>query len=577
MLNTQQVRQKFLDFYAARGHRLIPSASLLPDNDPSTLFTSSGMQPLVPYLLGQPHPEGRRLANSQRCFRAHDLEEVGDSRHTTFFEMLGNWSLGDYFKEEQLGWVFAFLTEHLGLEPDRLHVSVFAGHGSIDCDEDSVRIWRQLGLGSRITAYGVDQNWWSRSGGPETMPVGEPGGPDSEIFYEFVDLPQHPNCHPNCDCGRFLEIGNSVFMEYQKQADGSLRKLPRHNVDFGGGLERLVAACQNQPDLFRIDSFAPLITHLERLGSLEYGGQRSVRVVADHLRSVAMLMADGARPSNKTQGSMVRRLIRKAMRHGRQLGLPAGFTAELANLTLDFYGREAPLELLVEEENKFTSLLSNGLREVDKHPRLSGAVAFRLFETYGFPLEMTQEIARERGQTVDVEDFARAENRHRDLSRTASSGMFFGGLADHSREVVNLHTATHLLHESLRRVLGPHVQQRGSNITGERLRFDFSHPEKLSAAEMGQVEELVRLQIARDLPVVRSEVSYAEAVAAGALAFFGERYPERVSVYSMGEFSREICAGPHARSTGQLGDFRLTRQESCGAGLRRLYATLKGP
>lgn len=600
-MKSNELRKRYLDFFTARGHRAIPSVSLVPDNDPTTLFTSSGMQPLVPYLLGQPHPEGKRLVNSQRSFRAQDIEEVGDSRHTTFFEMLGNWSLGDYFKHEQLPWVFEFMTSELGLDPQRIYVSVFEGNQSVPKDDTSIGIWKDIyrgvGMeaqeGERIVAYPARKNWWSRSGEPDHMPPGEPGGPDSEMFFEYVDVPHNPafgpHCHPNCDCGRFVEIGNSVFMQYQKQADGSLKELAQKNVDFGGGFERLVAATENHADVFRIDLFAPLMGYLEEQSKKTYGldpaTTRAMVIVCDHLRAATMLMCDGALPSNKAQGYVVRRLIRRAIRFGRLAGIKEGFTPQVAQLVLNLYAEPYPvaeerkaevLKALTSEENKFNTMLSKGMREIEKIQNLNGAAAFKIFETYGFPWEMTAEIARERGLSIDHAEFEAEFKKHQELSRSASKGMFKGGLADHGTEVVRLHTATHLLHQALRRVLGDHVQQKGSNITAERLRFDFAHTQKVSDEELQKAQAIVNEQIQRNLTIEFRVAPYNEAVKEGALAFFGERYPENVKVYTIGDFSKEICAGPHAAATGELGVFTITREEASGAGVRRIYAKLGG-
>ena len=598
-MKTSELRSKYLAFFKEQGHSVIPSVSLIPDNDPSTLFTSSGMQPLVPYFLGQAHPEGKRLVNSQKSFRAQDMEEIGDNRHTTFFEMLGNWSLGDYFKREQLRWVFEFLTKEIGLDPHRIYVSVFNGQGSIAKDTEAIEIWKELyqtvGIdakeGDRIFAYPASKNWWSRSGEPENMPAGEPGGPDSELFFEYPNVSHDPafgeSCHVNCDCGRFVEIGNSVFMQYKKEADGSLSELSQWNVDFGGGLERLVAATLNEPDVFKIDIFQPLLALLESKSGKIYGQEvtetRYMRIVCDHSRAATMLMSDGALPSNKAQGYVVRRLIRRAIRFGRLLNLPPGFITEIGASILDSYADVYPvtpekhaaiLTALTQEETKFHAMLGKGLKEIEKIPALTGALAFKLFETYGFPWEMSEEIARERGQQVDRAEFEGEFKKHQDLSRTSAKGMFKGGLADHGEAVVKLHTTTHLMHQALRSVLGTHVQQKGSNITNERLRFDFSHSQKVTPEEIKEVERIVNEQIARNLKVSFADTTYDDAIKAGALAFFGERYPEKVKVYEIGDFSKEICGGPHIENTTVLGRFSISREEASSAGVRRIYAIL---
>jgi len=537
-MTTSELRQAYLDFFASRGHAVIPSASLVPENDPTTLFTSSGMQPLVPYLLGQPHPAGQRLVNAQKSFRSQDIEEVGDNRHTTFFEMLGNWSLGDYFKKEQLPWVFSFVTERLGLDPKKLFVTVFAGNEQVPRDEESVTIWKELfsqvgieaqdidqseqfGMrGGRIFYYPEKKNWWSRSGVPSAMPVGEPGGPDSELFYDFgEELNLHQQsawsnlpCHVNCDCGRFMEIGNSVFMQYQKQVDGSFRELPQRNVDFGGGLERLLAAQSGQSDVFLTDVFARILAAIQSAAGKTYGPntQREMRVIADHIRAAVMLIGDGVFPSNKEQGYVVRRLIRRAVRFGRVLGLTQPFLREVAQAVIVTYegvyftgaaSEQSIADAVALEEQKFLSTLSKGLKELEKIPVLDGKSAFTLYETFGFPFELTEEIARERGQQVEFGAFKDEFDRHREQSRSASKGMFKGGLADNSEQVTKYHTATHLLHAALRKILGDAVSQQGSNITAERLRFDFSFPRALSTDEIRQVEELMNQQVSAKLPV----------------------------------------------------------------------------
>lgn len=623
-MKSAEVRRRFIEFYKKRGHVVIPSAPLVPENDPTTLFTSSGMQPLIPYLLGQPHPFGKRLADSQKSFRAQDIEEVGDNRHTTFFEMLGNWSLGDYFKKEQLPWIFEFLTEELGLDPKRLYVSVFAGNDSVLRDDESIDLWKEIfaGVGidgkvssfakasadakakadksadeGRIYLYPASKNWWSRSGEPEKMPPGEPGGPDSEVFFDFGEhLGLHEKsvwknepCHPNCDCGRFMEIANSVFMQYQKQSDGSLQEMAQKNVDFGGGLERLVAATNDNPDVFASDLFSKMIQIIEAKTNKKYLEDeivtRSMRIITDHLRAVVMMLTDGVMPSNKMQGYILRRLIRRALLYGRNLGLANNWqwVGELVEPVVETYREQYPeveslrdkTKLILEDEAmKFGKSLEKGLREIEKVAALDGKVAFQLYETYGFPLEMTVEIASQKGQTVDRAQFEEEFNKHKALSRTAAAGMFKGGLADQSEETTKLHTATHLLHEALHRVLGEHVSQKGSNITAERLRFDFSHPNKLSPEEIKKIEDLVNEKIKENLSVIFEMMDKDEAIKSGARAFFGERYGDKVKVYRMGDFSREICGGPHVSFTGVLRSFTIIKEESAGSGIRRIYAVL---
>jgi len=627
-MTANKIRTKFLEFYKKRGHAIIPSAPLVPENDPTTLFNSSGMQPLVPYLLGQPHPLGKRLTDSQKSFRAQDIEEVGDNRHTTFFEMLGNWSLGDYFKKEQLPWVFEFFTDELQLDPARLYVSVFTGDKdervdkgnmiqSLTPDVESVDIWKRLfqekGIeakeNERIFYYPAGKNWWSRSGEPEKMAVGEPGGPDSEIFYDFgEELGLHEKspfknekCHPNCDCGRFMEIGNSVFMQYQKQADGSLKELSQKNVDFGGGLERLNAAVNNQPDIFLTDSFATMIRIIGTLSKKEYGKNaeetRAMRIIADHMRGAVMMMSEGVVPSNKAQGYILRRLIRRSLILGKTIGLWGdkgdrgekrengdwGNIKELVQSVAEMFADVYPegmqkqsviTGLLLEEAMRFGRTLEKGLHEIEKLPTVTGKDAFILYETYGFPWELTEEIAKKKGTVIDRVQFEEEFKKHQELSRTAASGMFKGGLAEHSVETTKLHTATHLLHKALRMVLGDHVSQKGSNITATRLRFDFSHPTKLTPEEIKKVEEIVNEQIKKNLKVTMKETGKEEALQSGALGFFVEKYGDRVKVYTVGGFSKEICGGPHVGFTGELGHFTIMKEESAASGIRRIYGNL---
>ncbi|KKU81117.1 MAG: Alanine-tRNA ligase [Candidatus Gottesmanbacteria bacterium GW2011_GWA1_47_8] len=570
-MKSADIRRKFIEFYKVRGHVEIPSASVVPENDPTTLFVSAGMQPLITNILGVPHPLGKRLVNSQKAIRMQDIEEVGNNRHTTFFEMLGNWSLGDYFKKEQLSWIWEFLTKELHLAKDRLCVSVLEG------DHESVAIWKQLGIPQeKIYSYDVSKNWWSRAGVPDKMPPGEPGGPDSEVFFEFTQVPHDLKfgkvCHPNCDCGRFMEIANSVFMQYRKKKDGTLEELPNKNVDFGGGLERMTAATNDDPDVFQTDLFAGLVSSA--------GDIRARRIVADHIKAAVMMMADGVLPSNKLQGYVLRRLIRRAILYARPLGLSVEkLVVPAAEIYKDAYpavlqqSHEIKL-LVVEETLRFGRTLERGLKEVEKSDIIDGKTAFYLYESFGFPWEMTEELAREKGQIVDREGFEQEFREHQRKSRTAAAGMFKGGLADHSEEVIKLHTATHLLHQALRTILGSHVSQKGSNITAERLRFDFSHPTKVTDDELKRISDLVNQKIREDLPVTFNIMDKDEAIANGALAFFGERYGDKVKVYSIGDFSKEICGGPHVDKTGVLGSFTITKEESLGAGIRRIYATL---
>lgn len=605
LVKSADVRRKFIEFYKVRGHAELPSAPLVPENDPTTLFTSSGMQPLVPYLLGQPHPLGTRIVDSQKSFRAQDIEEVGDNRHTTFFEMLGNWSLGDYFKKEQLPWTWEFLTRELNLDPKRLFVSVFsgeAGSGSaregkllIPKDTESMEIWKSLGVpDERIFFYGVKKNWWSRSGEPEHMPAGEPGGPDSEVFYDFgEELGFHERsndrarpCHPNCDCGRFMEIANSVFMQYQKQQDGSLKELTQKNVDFGGGLERLVAATEDNPDMFMTDLFTPIVARLEELSGKKYQDEtRAMRIIADHMKASVMMIVDGVTPSNKSQGYVLRRLIRRAILYGRNLGIQSSsdmgsLVKPVAEIYKDAYPEVMKKSLdtrqrIVEEAERFGKTLERGLREVEKMQSIDGKTAFFLYESFGFPWEMTEEIARERKQHINHLQFEEEFKKHQDLSRSAAKGMFKGGLADQSEMTTKLHTATHLLHAAIRQVLGDHAEQKGSNITAERLRFDFSHGKKLDDTEVMKIEGLVNEKIKENIPVERLEMEKNKALELGALAFFPEKYPDVTSVYKIGGFSLELCGGPHVLSTGVLGSFKIIKEESAGAGVRRVYATVE--
>lgn len=605
-MTAQEIRKKYLEFFEQRGHKVIPRAKLLLNDDPTTLFTGSGMQPLIPYLLGEKHPVGRRLVDSQTSFRAEDMDEVGDNRHTTFFEMLGNWSLGDYFKKEQLPWVWELLTKEVGLPEDKLWVSCFEGDSKLNLprDDESAAIWESLGVPKeRIRFYGADKNWWSRAGVPENMPAGEPGGPDSEVFYEFTGVEHDPKfgkeCHPNCDCGRFLEIGNSVFMQYIKTEDGGFKELPQKNVDFGGGLERIAAAKLDNPDVFEISLLKPIITSLEHLSGKQYQHhQASMRVIADHLRAATFLVVDGATPSNKEQGYVLRRLVRRAVRFAFDLGIEHGLCQMTVPVVADIYHQDFPevaanrqkvAEILDKEEKTFRQTLRSGVNHLKKMGQsgkgLTGEDMFKLYDTYGFPVELAEEEAHRAGLRLEnkwKDIFTAQMQKQRRRSQTAAQGLFKGGLADHSAEVTRLHTVTHLMYRALKDVLGDHVIQRGSNITAERTRFDFSHPEKLTPEQIKEVEEIVNAKIAEDLPVSWKEEKTKDALKTASGAF-GDKYGETVKVYTIGDpvdpFSREICGGPHVEHTGQIGEdgkkFKITKEESSSAGVRRIKAVVQ--
>ncbi len=620
-----ELRQAYLDFFEARGHTVVPSSSIVPENDPTTLFTGSGMQPMVPYLLGEAHPEGTRIVDSQKCFRSQDIEDVGDNRHTTYFEMLGNWSLGDYFKAEQLEWIFTFLTQEVGLDPQRIYVTVYEGNEELGIprDDEAVQLWQDVFATQGITAtalddaetqglrdgrifyYGDSENWWSRVGVPENMPVGEPGGPDSEIFFdlgadhnfhersEYADQP----CHVSCDCGRFLEIGNNVFMTYRRTEEG-FEPLAQKNIDFGGGLERILAAQQDTPDVFLTGFFQPLIETMGDIMGTDYATatdeeRYSLRVIADHVRAAVMLAADGVVPDSQEQGYFARRLLRRAIRHAQMVGVESDFLAQLVAPVVQVYAdayssvaaqQEQIEDIFAAEEEKFARALRKGMAALEDIEELSGEVAFDLYQTYGFPYELTQEIAQERDQDISRESFEAAKQAHAEASRQSAAGKFSGGLADQSEQTTQYHTATHLLHAALHEVLGEHAMQAGSNITAERLRFDFSHDSGLTDAEIEQIETLVNTWIEADLPVHKQTMSYEEAVETGAVHLFNENYPDTVSVYSIGSdpsgeagdastgwISKEFCGGPHVERTGVIGPVEIYKEKSAGAGVRRVY------
>ncbi|MBP7005575.1 alanine--tRNA ligase [Patescibacteria group bacterium] len=613
-METRRIRQAYLEFFREKGHAIIPSASLLPENDPTVLFTTAGMHPLVPYLVGQPHPEGKRLTSSQKCLRTDDIEEVGDNRHLTFFEMLGNWSLGDYFKRESIAWSFEFLTKRIEIDPKRIYVTVFEGDAVAPRDTESIEIWQaqfemqgiaaeegiaekdeptKTNSGSRIYAYPKKKNWWGPAG--QTGPC----GPDTEIFYDtgFAhDKAFGEICHPNCDCGRFVEIWNNVFMEFDKQADGSFLPLAQKNVDTGMGLERMAAILQNKPTVFETDGFMPLIEAVEARSGQTYKAEnvasvRPFRIIVEHMRAAVFIIGDrrGVVPSNVGQGYIVRRLLRRALREGRRLGIQGELLAPLADVVIETFSRdfaelhehrEKILSECAKEEEKFGKSLEKGMRELEKMSAkgaLNGEQAFQLFSSYGFPLELTEEVLRERGQAVDREAFQAEFKKHQELSRNASAGVFKGGLADHSEESKRLHTATHLLQQALRQVLGTHVEQRGSNITAERLRFDFPHQQKLTDEELQRVESLVNDAINRDLPVSCEVMTAEEAKSRGAIGVFTDKYAElggKIKVYTMGDFSKEVCGGPHVDHTGELKSFKIVKEEAVSAGIRRIKAVV---
>ena len=623
-MNVSEIRQKYLDYFRDKGHVVVPSSKLVPDNDPTTLFTGSGMQPMLQYFLGEPHPQGKRIADSQKAFRAGDIEEVGDNRHTTFFEMLGNWSFGDYFKEEQILWMFQFLTEELKLDPKRLYFTCYSGNKELGIprDEESASLWESLykekGIGvtigenpekdgirenDRIFYYDDTKNWWSRSGIPENMPEGEPGGPDTEMFFDFGEsLRLHENsewedsvCHVNCDCGRFVEIGNNVFMEYVKK-DGKFEKLPKPNVDFGGGLERLAAAVNNNNDVFLIDTFQPIIREIAIASGKNYSeeeNQYSFRVVADHIRGVVFMIGDGVTPSNTDQGYVLRRLIRRAIRYLDKLSVGEGVLMTLSDMVIDSYknhygeleGNKKLIQTHIkQEEERFRKTLKSGIREFNRLLKKDGAItgegAFILFTTYGFPVEMTEELAVENGISIDRRGFEEKMDEHKKLSQSGAEQKFKGGLADLSDQTTALHTATHLMLAGLRKYLGGHVHQAGSNITAERTRFDFTHPEKVTREILDQVESYVNEAIQKGSKVSLEQMPKEVAKEKGVEGSFWEKYPDVVNVYSVksndGEvYSMELCGGPHVQNTENIGTFKITKEEASSAGVRRVKATLE--
>ena len=579
-----EIRNKYLNFFKNHGHAVIPSAPLIPENDPSVLFTTAGMQPLVPYLLGEPHPEGKRLTDFQKCVRTNDIDEVGDNRHLTYFEMLGNWSLGDYFKEESIAMSFEFLTKELGIPVEKLSVTVFAGDEDCPRDEFSAEAWKKAGiLDGHIYYYGKDDNWWI---------AGEEGpcGPDTEMFYDTGKPACGPDCQPSCDCGKYVEIWNNVFMEYFKDKNG-YRKLEQKNVDTGLGLERMTMLLQGKETPFDTELFEAVMTKLKELSKID--NIESRRIVAEHLRASMMIIVDGGRPSNIDRGYVLRKLIRRMTRHLNKLQIDLSKLDELIDLDIDILkemypelekNRDIIKQVIIEEKDKFMKTLAHGEKEFEKYLNkakqenkniIDGQTIFKLYETYGFPPEITADLAKEQGFTVDNTEFEALFKEHQEKSRMGSEQKFKGGLAEQNEKTIAYHTATHLLHKALQIVLGEHATQKGSNITTERLRFDFSHPEKMTKEQIQEVEDIVNEQIKKDLPVTCEEMTLEQAKNSGAMGLFENKYGEKVKVYTIGDFSKEICGGPHVSHTGLLGHFKIQKEESSSAGVRRIKAILE--
>jgi len=600
-MESKEIRSRFLDFFKKRGHAIIPSASLIPENDPTVLFNTAGMQPIVPFLMGREHPAGSRLANAQKCVRTGDIEEIGDNTHCTFFEMLGNWSLGDYFKDDAIRWSYEFLTsqtEGLGLDPARLYVTVFIGDENAEKDTTTAAIWEELGIPRhRIYYKDASSNWWPAVKGKDTWTG--PTGPCSEMFYDVTEHGLGDLTEAEYDAAdeaqQVVEVWNDVFMEFEKKNGIIVAPLQKKNVDTGAGLERLCMVIQNKKSVFDTDLFQAIMEAINGAASPEFAGRdmREKRIIADHIRTATFLIADGVIPSNTDQGYVLRRIIRRAVRFADMVGIAPNTFATFAKAVIDTFGfyytnleeKAAYIqEEIAKEEKKFRNTLSQGMKELEKMIQkndgaISGQEAFKLFSSYGFPIDMTIEIAEEKGLTVDHDAFQEEFEKHQALSRQGAEKKFTGGLADHSEQVVKYHTATHLLQQALREVLGTHVAQKGSNITGERLRFDFTHPEKVTDEQKQQVEAIVNQKIAENVPMQQITMDRSAAEEAGALSIPGEQYADTVSVYFVGNtledaFSKELCGGPHVTQTGDLGTFTITKEEAVGAGVRRIRATL---
>ncbi len=579
-----EIRNKYLDFFKKHGHSVIPSAPLIPENDPSVLFTTAGMQPLVPYLLGEKHPEGKRLTDYQKCVRTNDIDEVGDNRHLTFFEMLGNWSLGDYFKEESIAMSFEFLTKELGIPVEKLSVTCFAGDEDCPRDEVAANAWKKAGIPeNHIYYYGKDDNWWI---------AGEEGpcGPDTEMFYDTGKPVCGPDCEPCCDCGKYVEIWNNVFMEYFKDKNG-YRKLEQKNVDTGLGLERMTMLLQGKETPFDTELFSPVMDKLKELQKVD--SIESRRIIAEHLRSSMMIIADGGRPSNLDRGYVLRRLIRRLIRHMNKLQINLDELLTLIDINVENLGEMYPelvknkeiiKTVILEEKDKFQKTLANGEREFQKEINrlkeqntniIPGKVVFKLYDTYGFPPEVTKELAQENGYKIDLEEFNKLFKEHQEKSRAGSEQKFKGGLAETTEETIAYHTATHLLNAAIKKVIGKDAHQRGSNITVDRMRFDFNCDHKLTPEEKQEIEDLVNKWIEEGLPVTKEEMKKEDAIKSGAECMFIEKYPDVVTVYTIGDVSKELCGGPHVKNTSELGKFKIKKEESSSSGVRRIKAVLE--
>ena len=576
-----EIRRKYLDYFKRHGHSVIPSAPLIPENDPSVLFTTAGMQPLVPYLLGEKHPEGKRLTDYQKCVRTNDIDEVGDNRHLTYFEMLGNWSLGDYFKDESIAMSFEFLTKELGIPVEKLSVTCFAGDEDCPRDEVAANAWKKAGIPEdHIYYYGKDDNWWI---------AGEEGpcGPDTEMFYDTGKPACGPDCQPSCDCGKYVEIWNNVFMEYFKDENG-YRKLEQKNVDTGLGLERMTMLLQGKETPFDTELFSPVMDKLKELQKID--NIESRRIIAEHLRSSMMIIADGGRPSNLDRGYVLRRLIRRMIRHMNKLQIDLDSLKELIDIYVRDLGemypelvknRETIEQVIIEEKDKFVKTLSNGEREFQKAIGklegtnvIPGEIVFRLYDTYGFPPEVTKELAFENGYEIDMDSFNELFKKHQEKSRAGSEQKFKGGLAETTEETIKYHTATHLLNAAIKKVIGKDAHQRGSNITVDRMRFDFNCDHKLTPEEKQEIEDLVNKWIKEGLPVIKEEMKKEDAIKSGAECMFIEKYPDIVTVYTIGDVSKELCGGPHVKNTSELGRFKIKKEESSSSGVRRIKAVL---